>query len=110
VKDGDLKDLGNNYSFDSELDGLIKDMMHATSSNQSLQEEWSTLNDVSDDEIDNVTGGIRRKRRGPVKWYEKLAARVLVLSVNYAQGWLALQGLRKAASDRDKLMPKFPIF
>lgn len=106
LKEGSLKELGRNYSFDSELDGLIRDMMHATSSCQMLEEEWKTLNDSGNDE---ASTGIKR-RRGPIKWYEKLAARILVISVNYVQGWLALQGIRKAASDRDKMMPKFPMF
>ncbi len=110
LKEGSLKELGSNYSFDSELDGLIRDMMHATSSIQMLEEEWKSLNnDVNADEAEDASSGLKR-RRGPIKWYEKLAARILVISVNYVQGWLALQGLRKAASDRDKLMPKFPMF
>ena len=55
-------------------------------------------------------GKVKRQRKGPAKWYEKIAARALVLGVNYLQGWLALQQLRKAAADRDKAMPKFPLF
>ena len=47
---------------------------------------------------------------GPVKRYEKLAAKVMVFGIIYLQGWLAYQGIKKAAEDRDKMMPKFPLF
>ena len=111
LKEGKFKEFGSKYVFDAVLDGLIRDMMHATSSVQAIEEEWASANDDSDGvDTNDESGGIQRRRRGPVKWYEKLAARVLVIGVNYIQGWLALQGIRKAASERDKLMPKFPMF
>jgi hypothetical protein len=44
------------------------------------------------------------------RWYEKLAARALVLGVNYLQGWLAWQGIQRAALQRERNMPKFPLF
>ena len=111
LKEGKFKEFGSKYVFDAVLDGLIRDMMHATSSVQAIEEEWASANDDSDGvDTNDEFGGIQRRRRGPVKWYEKLAARALVIGVNYIQGWLALQGIRKAASERDKLMPKFPMF
>jgi hypothetical protein len=39
-----------------------------------------------------------------------LAARALVLGVNYLQGWLAWQAVQRAAAQRDREMPKFPLF
>jgi hypothetical protein len=33
-----------------------------------------------------------------------------MVGVNYIQGWLAWQGIKKAAEQRDKDMPKFPLF
>lgn len=111
LKGGRFEEFGSKYLFDAVLDGLIRDMMHATSSAQTIEEEWASVNNDNDGiNTDDESGGIKRRRRGPVKWYEKLAARALVIGVNYIQGWLALQGIRKAASERDKLMPKFPIF
>jgi hypothetical protein len=111
LKEGELKYLGANYTFEPALDGLIRDMMHATSSSQLMEDEWASVNSLSDGDDDDTSGGeTKKRRRGPIKWYEKLAARALVLSVNYLQGWLAYQGLRKAAAERDKMMPKFPMF
>ena len=43
-------------------------------------------------------------------WYKKLVARALMLGVNYGQGWLALQGIKRAARERDENLPKFPLF
>ena len=111
MKEGRFKEFGSKYLFDAVLDGLIRDMMHATSSAQTMEEEWASVNNDDDGvDTDDESGGIKRRRKGLVKWYEKLAARALVIGVNYIQGWLALQGIRKAASERDKLMPEFPKF
>ena len=98
-----------------DLNGLMQDMIEATQSRQELEEDWDNAATGEVDEEEGPTddnGGkqTRRQRKGPAKWYEKIAARALVLGVNYLQGWLALQQLRKAAADRDKAMPKFPLF
>jgi len=98
------------YTYMSELDGLIKDMMHATSSRKIINDEWDDAMFSEDDSGDSDTGLVTGKTQRPSKWYHKLAARSFIFGVNYLQGWLALQGIRKAASDRDKLMPKFPLF
>ena len=50
------------------------------------------------------------QKRGPTRWYERLAAKVFVIGVNYVQGWIALQSLRREARRRDLAMPKFPLF
>ncbi len=112
---GELKNFSVAYRYEAALDGLIRDMMHATSSLQSLEDEWDSVNnnEAEDDDDDGRDGNLPTmgtRRKGPVKWYEKLGARVLVFAVNYLQGWLAYQGIRKAAAERDRLMPKFPLF
>ena len=83
------------------LQGLIKDMMEAT---QSRQDEQSMAMEEESDEEEEILS------RHPPKWYEKLAARAFVLGVNYLQGWLAWQGVKRAAIERDRNMPKFPLF
>ena len=52
----------------------------------------------------------RVQTRGPARWYERLAAKVFVVGVNYVQGWIVLQSLRREARRRDLAMPKFPLF
>mmetsp|Transcript_26326 Transcript_26326/g.39876 ORF Transcript_26326/g.39876 Transcript_26326/m.39876 type:complete len:469 (+) Transcript_26326:54-1460(+) len=84
------------FSYVTVLQGLISDMMEATTMRQDA---------AADDNLLEEEHGNR-----PVTWYKKLASRVLVIMVNYAQGWLALQGVRRAAAQRDKEMPKFPLF
>jgi hypothetical protein len=84
------------------MQGLVSDMMEATESRQTLEDA------LAEDESEEIEGGSKPKR--PAKWYEKLAARALVLSVNYLQGWLAWQGIKRAAIERDQNMPKFPLF
>jgi hypothetical protein len=103
-----------------DLSGLMQDMVEATLSRQTLEDEWDAAATISeedggdegrgDNEEDEENAVRRRRRKGAAKWYEKVAARAFVLGVNYLQGWLALQQLRKAAADRDEAMPKFPLF
>ena len=103
-----------------DLNGLMQDMVEATLSQQSLENEWNYAATGSrENGGDEVSGEYERDkgsavrgrlRKGPAKWYEKVGARALMLGVNYLQGWLALQQLRKAAADRDQAMPKFPLF
>mmetsp|Transcript_16355 Transcript_16355/g.30978 ORF Transcript_16355/g.30978 Transcript_16355/m.30978 type:complete len:703 (-) Transcript_16355:3832-5940(-) len=107
VKTGELKHLGKGYVYDSALDGLIRDMMKATLDSQNLEDEWESLKSDTGEPDGGVT---KKKPRGPLKWYEKLAARALVFGVNYLQGWFAYQGIKKAAAERDRMMPKFPLF
>ena len=107
-----LEDLDFSIRVTRDLNGLLQDMIETTKSRQELEEDWDDAATVKVEEENNVdeSGKIQRQRKGPAKWYEKIAARALVLGVNYLQGWLALQQLRKAAADRDKAMPKFPLF
>lgn len=78
--------------------GLISDMMEATD----LRQDDSFVSDGTLDDSPN--------RRRLTKWYKKLAARALVVGVNYLQGWLAWQGIKRAAILREQQMPKFPLF
>ena len=89
------------FSYATTLHGLLNDMMEATNAMQDGTE-------LSDD--DDMQDTNRPFKRPPVKWYQKLAARAVVLGFNYCQGWLAWQGVRRAAAERDRDMPKFPLF
>ena len=100
------KEILGKFNYQSVLDGLIRDMLQSTSTFQNEEEEWANINNDSTTEDSDVMYSERRV----IKWYEKLAARILVLGVNYLQGWLAWQGIKRAAAQRDKMMPKFPIF
>jgi hypothetical protein len=109
---------GSKYDYFAILQGLLKDMMEATSLRDELDQDYRNVASLNDDEYDDIDDdnvdeeGVsqRKKQGGPAKWYTKLAARAVVFGVNYLQGWLALQGLRKAAAERDRTMPKFPLF
>lgn len=85
------------FSYVAVMQGLITDMMEATSMQRDL--------DIIDDDIMDGDG-----TKKPATWYKKLAARAVMLGINYVQGWLAWQGVKKAAAQRDKDMPKFPLF
>jgi hypothetical protein len=95
--------------------GLIQDMMEAT---QRLEDEQSLADMLMEDDDDDDVGwdgpagtaASTRKRRRIPKWLERIAARVFVFGVNYIQGWLAWQGIKRAALDRDRNQPKFPLF
>jgi len=111
---GELRDVDGGYDYIRPLQGLIQDMMEATSNEEDIEAGWmsATSLEESDDEDDEEgeDGDLTLTKRGPTKWYQKLAARILTVGVNYFQGILALQAMRKAAADRDKVMPKFPLF
>jgi hypothetical protein len=94
--------LSKVLSFDSTsvLKGLLDDMLEATDlriDEQSLANEFA-----GEDESPT-------RRRFP-PWVKRIASRVLALGINYLQGWLAWQGVKRAALERDREMPKFPLF
>lgn len=97
------------------LQGLLADMQEAIALRESLV-DLDIDQDDDDDDTEKRAGGlwgfIRRGRQqgAAATWYEKLAARAFILSVNYIQGWLAWQALQRAALEREREMPKFPIF
>ena len=100
---GTLRDA--DFEYVSSLQGLISDMMEAT---QLKQDEKSlSMEDVGDD--DNGATDSPSRRRMP-RWCKKVLSRALSLGINYLQGWLAWQGIKRAAIERDKHMPKFPLY
>ena len=96
------------FDYVPSLEGLLSDMMLATEQ----QEELLGLDDEEEDDegYDDSTGMEGGRRKGPAKWYEKVAAKAFVFAVNYFQGWLAYQGIKRAAARRDAHLPKFPLF
>jgi hypothetical protein len=130
--DGELHDDGDMvgmFGCIEALRGLLEDMYDATIA-WGLNEEgvWEdAIADEDDDAVDDSQRlrtsktriGLRQivkrikakvQKRGPSRWYERLAAKVVVIGVNYVQGWIALQSLRREARRRDLAMPKFPLF
>jgi hypothetical protein len=103
---GALRDADFAYVF--ALEGLLSDMMQATETQQELL--GMEPDDYDDDEDGSDRGMDKRKQKQPAKWYHKVAAKVFVFLVNYAQGWLAYQGIKRAAAERDAHLPKFPLF
>ena len=109
------------FDYVPALQGLLTDMMQATEEIQELL-GISERDDVDDDTaIEDppawgpwwwrlVRRRPRRQRKHPAKWYEKVAAKAFVFGVNYFQGWLAYQGIKRAAAQRDLHLPKFPLF
>ena len=107
------------------LRGLLEDMYDATSALGLEQEEWESIA-TSEAEINGVDSvptperkGLRQvvkdikrrlQQRSPSKWYGRLAFKVVPLLVNYVQGWIILQTLRREARKRDQRLPKFPMF
>ncbi|KAL9191106.1 hypothetical protein ACHAXT_000812 [Thalassiosira profunda] len=125
--DGELRDeLAGMFSCVEALGGLLEDMFEVTSARGMEEEEWAEImGGVTDGSAgeDVATAkprvGLRQviknlkakiQKRGPAKWYERLALKALVIGVNYVQGWIVLQALRREAMKRDRDMPKFPLF
>lgn len=102
-------------SFDhvDALRGLIQDMMESTERRKDEQNIATMLMaEEEDEEGANSSSTSARELRLPKlpKWLERLAARAVVFGVNYIQGWLAWQGIKRAALERDRNQPKFPLF
>eukprot|EP00934_Nitzschia_sp_Nitz4_P002261 Nitzschia sp. Nitz4//scaffold13_size275219//225758//226444//NITZ4_000912-RA/size275219-processed-gene-0.163-mRNA-1//-1//CDS//3329536128//2261//frame0 len=108
---GPLETLASFQSV-STLQGLVQDMMDTTEWQETdeLLMQVETNQQEGDTETFQPDTWLRRTVRRVKPWAKKIASRVLVLSVNYVQGWLALQALRQAAMERDREMPKFPLF
>ncbi|KAL7531412.1 hypothetical protein ACHAXR_009274 [Thalassiosira sp. AJA248-18] len=120
-------DLVGMYSCVEALRGLLEDMYEVTSMRGLEEEEWDDIMRVSGEDNDDVNlqlpsksrMGLRQliknvkakiQKRGPAKWYERFALKVLVIGVNYIQGSIVLHALRREATKRDLDMPKFPLF
>jgi hypothetical protein len=89
------------------LEGLLKDMMEST---ERRRDDLLEMALVQDDRDENNVGRDKQRRIRIPRWLERFAARAFVFGVNYIQGWLAWQGIKRAALERDRNMPKFPLF
>lgn len=122
-------EMSGKYSCVEALRGLLEDMYEITIARGLEQEEWKdTITPNVEDDISSISTtsfksssrvGLRQliknvkakiQKRGPAKWYERWALKALVIGINYIQGWLVLQALRREARKRDRDMPKFPLF
>ena len=120
-------DLAGMFSCVEALQGLIEDMEDVTLTRDMEGNDWGNVMGGSKEESNNDSEliishsriGLRQlikklrakaQTHGPAKWYERLAAKVLAVGVNYVQGWILLQALRREARRRDLEMPKFPLF
>ena len=99
-----LADWTNLFDSTSSLQGLISDMLEAT---QIRKDEQSLAFEGGESDEDSSPRG--RFHQMP-RWLKKIAGRALMLGVNYIQGWLVWQGVKRAAIERDRSMPKFPLF
>ena len=115
----DLKDAKgktkskNEASFDhvDALQGLIQDMIESTERRKDELNVATILKADDEETLDSASTSAWRVRLTKLpKWLERLAARAIVFGVNYVQGWLAWQGIKRAALSRDRNQPKFPLF
>ncbi|KAL3928609.1 MAG: hypothetical protein SGBAC_012574 [Bacillariaceae sp.] len=107
--DGELAvEYAANFDFTKDLSGLMNDMMEATTMRAAVEDDDDDEGAMEDIAVSLSRWG--RFKASIPNWAKKLAARGVMLGVNYAQGWLAWQGLKRAAAERDRKMPKFPLF
>jgi hypothetical protein len=128
----DVEECAEVFSFVEALRGLLEDMQDATTAlgfddEEGLDDIVHLGMDGQGDAVDDYSQlqpttkrmGLRQllkrikgkfAKRGPSRWYERLAAKAFVIGVNYVQGWIVLQTLRREARRRDLAMPKFPLF
>ncbi|CAJ1930925.1 unnamed protein product [Cylindrotheca closterium] len=99
-------EYGADFDYIAYLNGLVNDMLEATT----IIEDDDEVDIDSMEDIALYLSRWGKFKASIPKWAKKLAARGIMLGVNYAQGWLAWQGLKRAAAERDRKMPKFPLF
>jgi hypothetical protein len=97
-----LQQIANQFNYRHALTRFISDLHDATDLRKELYE------DSIDTTVVDSIGSARRKRF--VKFCKKLALRSIMLGINYIQGWIALQGIKRVALERERAMPKFPLF
>lgn len=88
------------FNYDDALRGLQEDLNNAMELRKEL---------ISDD-ADTGNSMTRDRRRRFLQYCKMLASKGLMLGVNYLQGWLAWQGIKRSALERERNMPKFPLF
>ena len=117
------------YSCVDMLRGLLEDMYEITAVRMINEDEWEDIMDTNlYEEVpsENSRAGLfperiglrqlikkirdQRKKYGRAKWYERWVGKILIVGLNYVQGWIVLQTLRQEARKRDQDMPKFPLF
>lgn len=117
---------GNKFylTYLDSMAGFIEDLQYVTL--QFIEDEESSNGDtdvdIEEEEIflTNNSNKIKKWYRNfsskikqyskKKKWFKKVANKVIAIGINYIQSVLALQALRRAAADRDRNMPKFPLF
>lgn len=92
--------------------GLVADLMEAMVQREEdvLEAQEQQQADGELEYLDSSSSASATAVKKQKTWHKKLAARVLVFGVNYLQGWLAWQDIKRAALEREKQMPKFPLF
>jgi len=84
------------------MNGLIHDMQQIIT--DLFDDDYDDEDSSNDEEMHEP------QKKKPKKWYNKLANKAIAIGINYIQSALALQALRRAAAERDRNMPKFPLF
>jgi len=91
-----------------DIETLVRGM---ESDLENISELRRGLIDDGDDDIDvEIESRSSRRRKRILRIGKRLAARGLMLGVNYLQGWLAWQGIKRTALERERNLPKFPLF
>jgi hypothetical protein len=96
-----LQNCNISFDYSSALSRMEMDLSDATDMRRELVDE---SNYVATD------SALQARRKRFLKFCKTLAIRTLMLGVNYAQGWIALQGIKRMALEREREMPKFPLF
>jgi hypothetical protein len=99
-KNGSLRDLDLDYI--DALAGLSSDIERTIE----LRRD-NAVEDLCDSEPESKSQVIMKHM---IVLCKKIAAKSLMLGVNYLQGWLAWQAIKRAALEREQSMPKFPLY
>jgi len=113
TKDGTKTKIQASFDHVDVLQGLLQDMIESTERRKDDRNVAAIVeaNEEEEEATENSSKSAKMFHLPKLpKWVERLAARAFVFGVNYIQGWLAWQGIKRAAIERDRNQPKFPLF
>lgn len=109
--------LMEQFAFAAMVDLPVDVSQDIASTMKGLKDDFAALTDqrlddslVGNDDDDDEQTPVSLKRAKLKKWAKKLGSRLLMLGINYLQGWLAYQGIKRNALERERDLPKFPLF
>jgi hypothetical protein len=95
--------IGDELEDDDSLEGEEDEQLQSSKPSSRLRAAFSRIRRLFEAQR-------RGKSTTTTTWRRKFGKQLIMLIINYVQGSIAVYALRRAAIERDRGMPKFPLF